>query len=306
MEKIWLRHIRLLSLTTLSFIALSAAIHSEDSTEIKSIVVEVESPVESDNLAAARESARKQAFEKALDQILAPDMNQAQRGEFIKNAGLYVKGFRIIDEKREGTSLKLKFKCEVQPPAVSTPLPSAGPVSDEKATFEVAWLPDEVQFNAVDLLKYVSDVMGTPSSSVRIGRGNIVLTLGLKKSIEETQTQLASFVGRRGLVKVIHQDQNRPPDTLPTPVQIPQPSPESEIQFVPVPLEPAPSVESRPTPSPTPTPSQETTIVMTPPPVEFRPPIEMPMPTADSAPSLLPLSPVPASPPPEIPLLKSE
>jgi hypothetical protein len=165
-----------------------------------------------------------------------------------------------VDEKVEGNILKVQYRCEVSVMVEAEPAPTTS-AELTKATFEVAWLPSEVQFNTVDLLKFVNDVMQTPTSSVRMGRGNIVLTLSLKKSLEETQTQLATFVGRRGMVKIIHRDENRPPDALPSAFQPVMPTPEGistnalgTNSVAPLPMTPTPLVSDRPPPQPLPSP----------------------------------------------------
>jgi hypothetical protein len=281
MEKIRFHHFRLFTSAAISALLLITAVAEESA--VQSVMVDIESPIEGENIAKARENSRNLAFEKAVDQALPATTDQTRRAELVKKASSFVKGFRIVEEKVEGNTLKLKYKVEIEVPSENPVVPRQEGQAiepDQKATFEVAWLPDEVQFNAVDLLKYVSDVMATPASSVRIGRGNIVLTLQLKKSLQETQTQLASFVGRRGLVKVIHRDENRPPDILPAPVQVPLASPSSDSaqpsqipvpSGVPAPIQSpvvAPAQSPAAVPSTTPAPSGDTFIIMTPPPTD--------------------------------------
>ncbi|MDB5038145.1 MAG: hypothetical protein JWQ35_1673 [Bacteriovoracaceae bacterium] len=293
MEKIWFHHFRLRTFTALAVAVLCVTLLRGEEADVKSVIVDVETTIEDGNLAAAKQTAQKLAFEKALEQVLPSTMDSALRAQKIKKAAQSIKSFQVVEEKIDGALLRQKYKCDV---IYSAEVAQSKP-AEALTTFEIAWLPDEVQFNAVDLLKFVSEVLGSPASSVRIGRGNVSLSIPLKKSLEETQTQLANFVGRRGLVKVIHRDENRAPDMIAAPFEIPSPTPVAVDPMTGKPLL-QPSVI--PGSSPTVTPL----IPSSPAPTESEPPFitpphSAPAPTFQPAPGSVmpPSNPIPTAPP---------
>ncbi len=222
MEKIWFRHFGLYTFTIISLI-LPLSLFAEG--EAKSVIVDIEVPVDNNNIAEAKAVAQKQAFEKALDQVLPATMDAKERQQKIKSALQYVKTYQVIEEKSDASVLKQKYKVDIAYQPVETSPPS---FTGEVATFEVNWLPDEIRFNTVDLLKYIQETLGTPVNSFRMGRGNMTLTVSLNRSLEETQNQIASFVGKRGLVKLIKNNVDSSTNQLTPAIPVPAPSSTSE------------------------------------------------------------------------------
>jgi hypothetical protein len=249
MEKIWFCYLRFCAF---AFIIWGASLHAQ-TVEPKTVFVEVEVPVENENLAEAKSLAQKQAFEKAVEQLLPLTMEESERQTKIKGALQYIKTYQVIEEKMVGNLLKQRYRVDV----LLQTEPVLSPLTDVRATFEIAWMPDEIRFNAAELLRYVQDTMAAPVNSFKVGRGNLTITVTLRKTLEETQSQIAGFVGKRGIVKFLRKEEGAPfvpPAVSEMPPSLPLSSPVlSPPALFPsgAPLEPAASPGGQPMSSPT-------------------------------------------------------
>jgi len=120
--------------------------------EVKNVTVSVEVEIENDDVAAALEKARVQAFRQAIQDTLTSRVSEEERINRLKSPSQFIKSFRLLDKKEENKKLIASFACEVilQPVASNEP-----DVYQQRFAFDFIWRPNRIQWPVEKLIKFL-------------------------------------------------------------------------------------------------------------------------------------------------------
>ena len=120
--------------------------------EVKNVTVSVEVEIENDDVAAALEKARIQAFRQAIQDTLTSKIGEEERINRLKSPSQFIKSFRLLDKKEENKKLIASFACEVILQPVAS---NESDVYQQRFAFDFIWRPNQIQWPVEKLIKFL-------------------------------------------------------------------------------------------------------------------------------------------------------
>lgn len=230
MEKTWIHYFGFYALKLCLVIAFifGDSLMAENAEDIQTSIVDVETQIQNGNIADAKAVAQEMAFRKALDQLLPTTIDLKIRDEKIRSAKEFVKGFTVLDERREGGTLKLKYRCEViGVKAFLNSLQSSTSTQVNKAyPFEITWKPAQARLNSTEFIAYVTDVLKAKVDSFKLGRGIFWITINSERTVGDIRSSISTFLGPQFAVNFIEAPAlPANPEILPPPADFQLPNP---------------------------------------------------------------------------------
>jgi hypothetical protein len=138
----------------------------------RNVRVSVEVDIENDDVAAALEKARIQAFRQAIQDSMPQKISEEERSRRLRSPSQFVKSFQIIERREENKKLFALFECEVIL-AMATQEKDADLQS--LFAFEFIWRPDRSEWSIEKLIQLLESDYSFKVESIRMNSQSWIL-----------------------------------------------------------------------------------------------------------------------------------
>lgn len=203
MEKRRIRYFRFVTPALfLGFLWTSAAAQSSGEAIVE-IQVNVESPLKEGDRAGSVESARQEAFKKAVEMTLPPGIEEADRAARLKNPSAYIKSYRTLSEVEEAGVVKLTLLCQVIQVTSSPEAQPTYPAAQSIVRVEMLWRPGVKPYLASEIMRVIEEEYQSRVQGLRMQYGSLVLEIASSRDPQTLFGLLATRYQDRALMKLV-------------------------------------------------------------------------------------------------------